>query len=229
MTKAPGDEQQFAAWLNEGKLPEIRAVMQQRSVRTAHALVESGFRLLRVRPFDALSIAEICAGAGATEGAFYGRFQDKQSYFVVLQRVTCLRSEQALEAFIGRVVGGRFSFEELCLMFVGMTVERYRMHIGIYRASLQHAAEGAWTLFRQLGDRYRRALVDLLSPHLPHVPVAERAVRVQFAYQIVVGALVHATLNDPGPIHLQDDAMITELSEVVVRYLASRTGSNAAS
>jgi AcrR family transcriptional regulator len=216
-----GDEQQFAQWVREGRLPELRAGVQQRSLRTAHALFASAFRLLRGRPFDALSVQEICAGAGATEGAFYGRFDDKRSFFVAMQRITVLRSEEALAAFVADAAGRDVPFERLCRMFVSMTVERYRANVGIYRAALQHADDGAWTLFRELGDTYRRTLTELLAPHLAHVPAGRRALRTQFAYQIVVGTLVHATLNDPGPLHLDDDALVGELSDVVVRYLSA--------
>jgi AcrR family transcriptional regulator len=213
------EEQDVESWLRQGKLPEIKASLQQRSVRTACALVQSGFRLVGERAFDALSVQEICAGAGATEGAFYGRFQDKGSFFVVLQRITCLRSEQALAQFLERLRGKDLPFERLCRMVVAMMVERYRANVGIFRAALLHVDEGAWELFRQLGDIYRRGLTGLLAPHLDGVRKELRALRVQFAYQVIVGTLVHATLNDPGPLHLHDDAIVAELSNMLAKYL----------
>lgn len=216
------DEREFASWLQEGRLPEIRTGVQQRSVRTAYALLQCGFALLRARAFDALSVEEICAAAGATPGAFYGRFEDKKSFFSALQRLTCLRSEAALDEFIKRATARTLSLDKVCQMIVEMSVERYRSNIGIYRAALQHADEGAWEPFRKLGDTYRRALTELLSPYLPHLTKEGRAMRVQFAYQVMVGTLVHATLNDPGPVHLHDDAMIGELTDMVVRYLSHR-------
>ncbi len=213
-------EQEFARWLAEGKVPEIRPGVQQRSVRMAFALLESGSELLRERAFDALSIEEICAGAGATVGAFYGRFEDKKSFFNALQRLTCLRSEAALAGFVLDAGKRKLSLAQLCEMMVGMSVDRYRSNIGIYRAALKHVDEGAWEPFRQLGDVYRRTLTDLLSPYLTHVPPKARSTRIRFAYQVMVGTLVHATLNDPGPVRLQDAAMTQELTEMVVRYLS---------
>ena len=215
-------EQEFAAWLQQGRLPQIKTGVQQRSVRTAYALVHSGFTLLRSRAFDALSIEEICAAAGATAGAFYGRFDDKKGFFEALQTITCLRSEAALAAFVDRAASHPYSLDKLCHMIVELTVDRYRANIGIFRAALQHADEGAWAPFRRLGDSYRRALAEILSPHLAHVPKAARATRVQFAYQVIVGTLVHATLNDPGPLHLKDDALTRELADMVLGYLSPR-------
>lgn len=220
--EAAAAEAEFAAWVREGRLPGIKAGVQQRSLRTAHALVESGFALLRERAFDALSIEEICAAAGATVGAFYGRFEDKQGFFATLQRVTCLRSEAALARFEQQARASQPGLAQACALAVELTVERYRSNIGIFRAALQHAGEGAWAPFRELGNSYRRVLTEVLSPLLPHVPPRERPLRIQFAYQVLVGTLVHATLNDPGPVHLHDRALVTELTDMLVGYLSRK-------
>jgi AcrR family transcriptional regulator len=214
-------EQEFTAWVKAGRLPEIKLGVQQRSLRTAFALLESGAHLLRERAFDALTIQDICAAAGATEGAFYGRFVDKTTYFAALQRLTSLRSESALRVFLEEARRAPASLEGLCQAVVEMTLRRYRDNLGIYRAALKHSDEGAWEPFRQLGDIYRQALTELLAPLLPHVPAQERPLRIRFAYQVMVGTLVHATLNDPGPLHLHEPRMARELAELLVRYLAA--------
>lgn len=215
------DVLQFGEWLRQGKLPEIKASVQQRSVKTALALIESGIRLLRLRSFDALSIEEVCAGASTTVGAFYGRFEDKTSFFVSMQRVACLRSELALAELIKTATAESASLEFICHMVVRMSVQRYRSNVGIFRAALQRAHEGAWQLFKQLGDTYRASLTRLLSPHLDHLSSGARKMRIQFAYQAMVATLVHASLNDPGPVHLNEDSMVNELTRLITSYLKS--------
>lgn len=200
-------EAQFLTWAGAGLLPELKAGVQQRSLRTAFSLLEAGARLLRERAFDALGVQEICAAAGATEGAFYGRFADKTAYFAVLQN------------FLSAVGRGPQTLEAICTALAEMTLRRYRENLGIYRAALKHSAEGSWEPFRQLGDRYRQALTALLSPLLPEVPEADRAMHVRFAYQVMIGTLVHATLNDPGPLRLDDPRMVRELARMMTRYL----------
>lgn len=213
-------ERAFADWLGKGEFPEIKSAVQQRSIKTAFALLESAAALLRDHTFDALSIEQICAGADATVGAFYGRFENKQSFFSALQRLTCLRSKVALAEFVQQATQAPCTLSQLCHMMATLTVQRYRSNIGIYRAALKHADEGAWEQFRLLGDVYRQALTQLLSPHLPHIPSKDRGVRIRFAYQVMIGTLVHATLNDPGPLHLDDPAMPEELAGIVFQYLA---------
>lgn len=55
-----------------------------RGLRTT-LLLEAGRRLLRERTLEQVSIQEICAQAGVTTGAFYSRFEGKDSYFRALQ------------------------------------------------------------------------------------------------------------------------------------------------
>lgn len=54
------------------------------------------------------------------------------------------------------------------------------------------------------------------------MPKAARASQVQFAYQVIAGALVHATLNDPGPLHLNDDALTRELADMILSVAPQR-------
>lgn len=58
--------------------PTRRQPSQARSRQTERALVEALNKLLRHRPFDVLTVAEIASEAGVTTGAIYRRFRDKQ-------------------------------------------------------------------------------------------------------------------------------------------------------
>jgi len=74
-------------------------------------------------------------------------------------------------------------------------------------------------VIKKSGDRYRVILVELLSPYLSSVPPSERRLRILFAYQALAGVLVHAVLNNPGPLALEDDRMRDELFRLVKAYL----------
>ncbi len=220
MRLAEGADTRFAQWLREGLLPEVKPGVQERSVRTAQALVDAGLRLLEHRVFEAISLEDLCEEAGVTIGAFYGRFEDKKSYFRVLQRVTSLRSQVAFNEFNARIHAAKEpDLQTVCEALTLWIVGRYQTNAGIYRSALRQAADGSWEPFRQLGDMYRKELVALLVPLVTHVDESQRALRVQAAYQMLVGTLVHATLNDPGPLRFQDQAMTRELTRMVLAYL----------
>lgn len=209
----------FAEWVEQGALPEMTATQQKRSLKTALALVEAGWMLLRECSIDDLSIEAICASAGTTVGAFYGRFENKHAFFLTLQRVYSVRAQKKLDHFLARPHHSDATLEEISIEMVRETVERYRDGMGVKRSSLQHTREGMWKPFRDAGERFRAALSEHLACHLQHLPPKQRTMRICFAHQVLMGALVHATLNDPGPLKLADDAIVIELARMMCAYL----------
>ncbi|MDO8280904.1 MAG: TetR family transcriptional regulator, partial [Burkholderiaceae bacterium] len=71
---------EFSEWVASGWLPELIATRQERSLRTAMNLLESGRTLLLDRSLEELSIESVCKHAGATVGSFYARFANKHAF-----------------------------------------------------------------------------------------------------------------------------------------------------
>ncbi|MNN02694.1 hypothetical protein D3C81_1153620 [compost metagenome] len=88
------------------------------------------------------------------------------------------------------------------------------------RASLRHASTRPeeWQPHRQNGEAIVERMVQLLVPRLS-LPADIAELRVRFAMQAVFSVLVNAVLNDSGPLHLDDERMIPELSRVMAGYL----------
>ncbi|HSV84304.1 MAG TPA: TetR/AcrR family transcriptional regulator [Ramlibacter sp.] len=207
------------AWASGGYLPEMKPSRQKRSASTAAALIEAGRRLLHDRSLEDLSIEAICADAKTTVGAFYGRFENKQHFFLTLQRVQTMRTEQSIREFVARHPPSASSIDALCHDIVDEAIGNFRSNLGVMRASLQHSKEGMWEVIKKSGDRYRVMLVDLIGPYLSSVPPDQRRLRILFAYQALAGVLVHAVLNNPGPLALEDDQMRVELFRLMKAYL----------
>jgi AcrR family transcriptional regulator len=224
-TISDGQLADLGAWSAEGLLPELIPSQQERSLRTAAAMLETGRRLLVDRSLEDLSVELICEQSGTTVGAFYGRFESKLAFFTTLQRVQVINSQTTLNGFMDRHAKGKADLDTLCEDMVRLTVNNFRANVGVLRASLQHTQEGMWRPFKQSGDRYRVALLDKFSPHLAHPPEVRR-LRILFAYEALAGVLVHATLNDPGPLGLHDDRLEGELVRLVKSYLKAPHGNN---
>lgn len=210
---------ELRSWIAEGRLPELVPTQQARSLRTALAMIEAGRHLLRDRSLEDLSVEMVCRAAGTTVGAFYGRFENKHAFFLTMERVQTIHSERIFSDFSRKHKSRSSSLDDLCLDMVSLTVNGFRSNLGVLRAALQHTQEGMWDLFKASGDRYRVELIARLSPHLAHLPPKERKLRVLFAYQMLAGTLVHATLNNPGPLAFEDKALIMELTRMVKAYL----------
>ena len=58
--------------------------MQQRSQETRQRLLEAATRLFSQQGYEATGVAEICAIAGVSKGAFYHHFESKQAVFLAL-------------------------------------------------------------------------------------------------------------------------------------------------
>ncbi|MGR4868281.1 TetR/AcrR family transcriptional regulator [Variovorax sp. LARHSF232] len=208
-------------WIAQGLLPEVIPTRQQRSLRSTLAMLDAGRMLLQDRSLEDLSLETVCQAAGTTIGTFYGRFEHKLAFFVTLQRIHTIRSQAVIGEMVRRYAHDAPGLDELCEQMVSVTVRNFRSNTGVLRASLQHTKEGMWDLFRESGDRYRSVLEEQLSLHLEHHSPAVRQLRILFAYQALAGVLVHATLNDPGPLSLEDDRLIPELVRLVRAYLIS--------
>lgn len=182
-------------------------------------MLEAGRTLLLDRSLEALTIETVCRTSKTTIGAFYGRFESKEAFFVTLQRVQTLQADDMVAEFTARQSRGPMNVDRLCEDMVHLAVSNFRFYGGVLRAALQHSREGMWDVYKAQGDRYRSVLVDQLSPRLEHLPLAQRRLRILFAYQALAGTLVHIVLNDPGPLHLHDEALTAELVRMARAYL----------
>jgi AcrR family transcriptional regulator len=209
--------QELGEWIAEGRLPEVIPTRQERSLRSTLAMLEAGRMLLLDRSLEELSIEMVCERASTTVGTFYGRFENKQAFFVTMQRMQLIRSEAALNELADQHENA--SLETLCRDMVIYMVGVFRSHFGVLRASLQHTREGMYDIHKSAGDRNRPVFTAALSPHLGHLAPRQRKLRIHFAYQVVAGTLVHVALNNPGPLKLDDDALVDELARMVLAYL----------
>jgi AcrR family transcriptional regulator len=194
---------------------------QARSEATYHALIKAGRKALANQSFEEMTIAALARSAGTSVGAFYGRFENKQAYFSAIQETVVAEiaadvseSFEALDAAQGSAVE-----------FLGLLAETlagiFRNNKGLYRAAVKDASAlpHIWTPFKRLGWAIASMAAAKLTPRLAELgkPASEHDVRV--AIQLMNGMLVNATINDPGPIHLEDDEMVSCLKRMLFAFL----------
>jgi len=195
--------------------------------RTADALLESGRRLLRSRPLESMSIQDLCAQAEVTTGAFYGRFRSKEAFFTALQALAVQDIREATRQRIAELESGEWSLEDA----VGTLARNIRLwvlrHEGVLRATLlQHrGAAAGWAPFRRMTHDFVEALVPLVACLLGggRAGAQERGLRIRFGFQMMVGTIVNAAINNPGPLSLPDPRMDEELTQALCLYLRAQT------
>ena len=195
---------------------------RQRSMATVQALNAAAREMLKEKSIQNLSISELCSSIGMTTGAFYSSFDSKEAFFEALQSTACDDRVPQFDALLKEIGEDGISLDEICERFVRYLVTHARRDHGLLRASLLHqpaSREDHWQPFRELGTRYKEALVMQLAPHLKWLPARERNMRIRFANQAIFSLIIHAVLNRPGPLALDHEAFIVESTRMVTSYL----------
>jgi len=200
-------------------LPGVAPSRQKRSRETTLALLRAGAEMLRTRSLAELSIEALCTEVGVTVGAFYSRFESKEAYFNALTALAARDGEQRLEE-IRRPSPGT-DLHKLCQIVVNGVVAWMRQHEGVLRAALQHddTRPDRWTPFKALAKATTERATPLLLPAMGKGQLAAKTHTIAFGLQVVLGTLVNAILNDPGPLSLRSKDMETRLAGCLLLLL----------
>jgi AcrR family transcriptional regulator len=202
-------------------LPGVTPSRQQRSRETTLALLQAGAELLRTCSLAELSIEKLCAKVGATVGAFYSRFESKEAYFNALMALAARDGERRLSELPADAALSDADLATRCRFVVSGVIAWIRAHEGVLRAALQHddTRPDKWTTFKQLARATTERATPLLLPALGKGRKAAKTRTIAFGFQVVLGTLVNAILNDPGPLSLHDKEMEVRLGNCLLLLL----------
>jgi len=199
--------------------PGVAPSRQKRSREMTAALLQAGADMLRTRSLAELSIEALCAEVGATVGAFYSRFESKEAYFNALIELAARDGKRGLARMAERerladTNLAKLGLAELCRRLVSGVIGWARKHEGVLRAALQHGdtRPDRWSTFKSLA---RATTAQATPPLLCIMGKGRKAGKtrsIAFGYQLVLGTLVNAILNDPGPLSLHDREIEVRLS-----------------
>lgn len=195
------------------------AVRYGKAGRTADAMLEAGRALLRTRTADALTIQDVCASAGVTSGAFYGRFAGKDAFLGALLAMTGRDVHEAMLRLLRELETTDAGFEAAVQRLMREMRRQMLRHSGVLRAALmQPRAQEVWQPFKQRREAFVEQVLPLLE-RLHGRPSEALRERIRFAFQLAVGTLLNAVLNDPGPLLLTSRKLDTELAAAFCAYV----------
>ena len=209
---------------NELDLPGVTPSRQKRSRETTAALLAAGAEMLRSHSLAELSIEALCRQVGATVGAFYSRFESKDAYFNALMALAARDGERRVSEMAGAAPGDA-DLATRCHQVVGGIIGWMRAHEGVLRAALQHDDNrpDSWSPFKALARANTERAIPLLLPAMgKELGKGRRAAKsraIAFGFQVVLGTLVNAILNDPGPLSLHDKELKARLSGCLLMVL----------
>jgi len=180
--------------------------------------------MLRTRSLAEVSIEALCAEVGVTVGAFYSRFESKEAYFNALMALAARDGEQRLGDI--RRPSPATDLDKLCRIVVSGIIVWMRHHEGVLRAALQHddTRPDQWTPFKALAKATTERATPLLLAAMGKGRTAARTRAIAFGLQVVLGTLVNAILNDPGPLSLRSKEMETRLADCLLLLLQAEAG-----
>ena len=210
--------------LRDFDLPGVAPSRQKRSRETTLALLRAGAAMLRTRSLAELSIEALCTEVGATVGAFYSRFESKETYFNALMALATRDGEQRLAGI--RPPSPDTGLDKLCHIIVSGIIAWMRHHEGVLRAALQHddTRPEKWTPFKALAQATTTRATSLLLPAMGKGRKAAKTGAIAFGFQVVLGTLVNAILNDPGPLSLSSKEMETRLAGCLLLLFQAECG-----
>ena len=201
-------------------LPGMTPSRQKRSRETTAALLQAGAEMLRTHSLAELSIEALCRQVGATVGAFYSRFESKDAYFNVLMALAARDGERRVSEMAGEGRGDA-DLATRCRQLVGGIIGWMRAHEGVLHAALQHDDNrpDSWSSFKTLARANTERAIPLLLPAMGKGRRAAKSRAIAFGFQVVLGTLINAILNDPGPLSLRDAELKARLSDCLLLLL----------
>ena len=195
----------------------IRPAKQTRSRLTRDRLLAAGRALLEGDAFEATLIADIAREAGCSVGAFYLRFPDKEAFFtVVIETVlndilAAARRSAADEKF------SKGSAEAMLAKCVEFWVNTCRCYQGLIRTMMKKTlhSQDAWTPVRDMGQAAVEPFIELLAARCGETDNPVFDYRARAGFQIVIGALINASLHKTALLNLDSEELVAWSHEVL--------------
>ena len=213
---------QAAAPSSASRATSRRPTRQSRAYDKQERLLAAAERQVAEKGFEAVRMADIVAEAGCAIGTAYYLFGNKDGLFDALRDRYVERTRARMAKRLtqeGPAVDG--TPEELIEIIVRSSVAEVVRSEGLLRAALTRSlnAPDNWNEFKGLVQLMQSRLSDGLSARFAREGVNTPPLKVSFALQLIFSTCFNALLNDPGPLHLTDEAFADELVAVTKAYL----------
>jgi AcrR family transcriptional regulator len=184
------------------------SIKQNRSKITYDALITAGFKLLRKREFDSITVAELSQSAGYSVGAFYARFRSKDEFFDAMITHHLIDREAFTEHLFSTLQN-----DDLIDEFIKDLVHYLWINRKFWRAALVRSMRDPefWAPIRESGHELVNKVVARLSEQANRPLTDLEETNVRFAFQITFGTINNTIINKPGPIFMNQKLFVEKL------------------
>ena len=212
-------------------MDRLRTPKQKRSEATLNRLVDATRRLLTEKPFDDITINEIVLEAGASVGAFYARFGDKEALLEHLREAAARDADEEVQRTLAARDWESAPLETVAREVVRGLVQQHRAHTGTLRAlaSRRISARSSGAPVGSIAVQTPR-LVDLIKQRRAEITHPNPDVAVHLGLSMVTSAVRDRILfpelssvpSVPSPV--TDAVFVEELTRAFLGFLGVKPG-----
>lgn len=204
-----------------GQVRRRRPAKQARSRQTRERLIAAGSALFSAREFEDITISELAAAAGCSVGAFYHHFNDKEDYYDAVVAAQLAKLWADAEARFEPVALEGLPSREVIARAVRFIRDIMRDNQSLLRISYHRSLSNpeAWAPIRTFGKDYEERLEGLLATACGLSGDGEWRASFAFGMQMLYATLLHSILRRPGPVQIEDEAMVAGLTAMLTGQL----------
>ncbi|MEZ5892669.1 MAG: TetR/AcrR family transcriptional regulator [Parvularculaceae bacterium] len=193
------------------------APAQSRSRETQQRLLDAGWRLLRKKSWDEISVADIAKTAGRSVGVFYQRFRSREDYLSVLLAEWVESGYRVLDRMAEETPDDR-----LVDTFVSGALATITENNNLWRAALYRSFNEPDTRepFQALMDHRLKLFIQRVEKAKRKKLTAKERKQIAVAFQMSNSFINQALLLDPGPARITDKEFLEVINTLFRRACA---------
>jgi len=200
-----------------------RPPRQLRSEESLAKMIQAGRELIELHAnLDLVLIGDVIRLAGTSIGAFYGRFQDKETFVAAVLDAAVTEAQARADNLVWQdAVWTEGTASDIAGAIVVFYVDACRQNQGMYRAVLRDYSIDAPEShpLRVLNNHIHTVFVPALERKMRAKPGEDVESDIRNAMQMLIGTISLMMLVNPGPLRLEDDAIKPQLTEMMRRLL----------
>ena len=185
------------------------SIKQDRSKKTYNALIAAGFKLLKKREFDSITVAYLSQSAGYSVGAFYTRFRSKDEFLDAMVVHHLITRQETTEHLFATL-----STDDIVDELIQDIVYYYWTHQKFWRAALVRSMRDPefWEPIREFTHKLASRVIDRLSKQADRPLTDLEETNVRFAFQIVLDTVNSMIIYKPGLIFMNQKLLVEKLT-----------------
>ncbi len=200
----------------------ILPAKQSRSRARQARIIEAGLELLHQQKFEDITMEQLALRANCSVGTLYKRFRDKEALLRVLTAEAVRDTLQDLDTDLARALTKSDTLSVALWDIINFLVNLFRHREMLILAIFKRQFDDPQATAALMATRMAvvdTALAKILAMRPRGMTAADFSWRFRVGMQLVIGALINAIQNRPGPLMLEDDAIIDEFAEYLIARL----------